>query len=67
MSWQAKGGIAVLETSVYLAVMQLSKEMGGTETVKHNVSRVVIFMHQPLLTAACKVFFNHPCEYMLNI
>lgn len=61
MSWQAEGGIALLETSVCLAPVQLSKQMGGI--AKHNVSRVVIFMHQPSLTALCKViFFNHLYE-----
>ena len=57
MSWHAKGSIAVLETSFHLAVVQISKETGRTETAKYNVSGVVIFMHQPLLTMY-KVLFK---------
>lgn len=62
----------MLETSVYLALEQLSKEMGETETAKHNVFRVVIVMHQTFLTVVCKyiymyIFLIHLYECMLNI
>lgn len=62
----------MLETSVYLALEQLIKEMGETETAKHNVFRVVIVMHQTFLAVVCKyiyiyIFLIHLYECMLNI
>lgn len=51
MSWQAKGGIAVLETSFYLAPAQLSKEMGGIETEKHNASTG--YLYAPTFADSC--------------
>lgn len=54
MSWQVKGGIAVLETSFHLAVLQIKKETGRTETEKCNVSGVIVM---PLLTTMYKVRF----------